>query len=161
MIQNVLPVMGDLDRTEEFYHRLLGLESTIGDPRARLAWYVSNALFPRIDMYARQGKHAQFFSAARRELGANLRKPRNRSTAPRAKRLDTHIQDPGAMQFIFDTRDVNQLTAWITKGGAKVHSVGGKLRLAYQRSLRDGDSGGARDRVRRFQRVLRATRPAR
>ena len=32
MILNVLPVMGNLDRAEEFYHRLLGLESNIGIP---------------------------------------------------------------------------------------------------------------------------------
>lgn len=33
VILNLLPVMDDLDKAEEFYHRLLGLESNIGDPR--------------------------------------------------------------------------------------------------------------------------------
>ena len=38
-ILNILPVTDNLDRAEEFYHRLLGLESPQGDPRARLVWY--------------------------------------------------------------------------------------------------------------------------
>jgi len=121
MILNVLPVMGNLDRTEEFYHRLLGLESNIGDPRARLAWY-PNAPFLQ-DMYAVKGNTRNFFlRAPNSELTFELES----FDGTTAKRLDTHIQDPGAMQFIFGTRDIDQLTAWITKGGAKVHSIGGK-----------------------------------
>jgi predicted enzyme related to lactoylglutathione lyase len=121
MILNVLPVMGNLDRAEEFYHRLLGLESTQGDPRARLAWY-PNAPFLQ-DMYAVKGNTRNFFlKAPNSELTFELES----FDGTQAKRLDTHIQDPGAMQFIFATRDVNQLTAWITKGGAKVYSAGGK-----------------------------------
>ncbi len=133
VIMNVLPVMANLDRTEEFYHRLLGLESTIGDPRARLAWY-PNAPF-LIDMYNVKGNTRNIFlKAPNSELTFELESFDGTS----AKRLDTHIQDPGAMQFIFDTRDVNQLTAWITKGGAKVHSTGGAP-VAYTDA-----TGGAR-----------------
>jgi predicted enzyme related to lactoylglutathione lyase len=120
-ILNVLPVMADLDRAEEFYHRLLGLESTQGDPRARLAWY-PNAPFLQ-DMYAVKGNTRNFFlKAPNSELTFELES----FDGTQAKRLDTHIQDPGAMQFIFGTRDIHQLTAWIAKGGAKVYSVGGK-----------------------------------
>jgi len=36
MILNILPVSSNLDQPELFYHLLLGLESDIGDPRARL-----------------------------------------------------------------------------------------------------------------------------
>jgi len=133
VILNVLPVMADLDRTEEFYHRLLGLESTIGDPRARLAWY-PNAPF-LIDMYNVKGNTRNFFlRAPNSELTFELES----FDGTNAKRLDTHIQDPGAMQFIFGTRDVNQLTAWITKGGAKVYSTGGAP-VAYADA-----NGGAR-----------------
>ena len=133
VILNVLPVMANLDRTEEFYHRLLGLESTIGDPRARLAWY-PNAPF-LIDMYNVKGNTRNFFlKAPNSELTFELESFDGTS----AKRLDTHIQDPGAMQFIFDTRDVNQLTSWITKGGAKVYSTGGTP-VAYMDA-----TGGAR-----------------
>lgn len=121
MILNVLPVMANLDRAEEFYHRLLGLESNIGDPRARLAWY-PNAPFLQ-DMYAVKGNTRNFFLRA---PGSELTFELESFDGAQGKRLDTHIQDPGAMQFIFGTRDINQLTAWITKGGAKVHSVGGK-----------------------------------
>jgi len=121
MILNVLPVMPDLDRAEEFYHRLLGVESTQGDPRARLAWY-PNAPFLQ-DMYAVKGNTRNFFlKAPNSELTFELES----FDGTPAKRLDTHLQDPGAMQFIFGTRDINQLTTWITKGGAKVHTVGGK-----------------------------------
>ena len=121
MILNVLPVMADLDRTEEFYHRLLGLESTQGDPRARLAWY-PNAPFLQ-DMYAVKGNTRNIFlKAPNSELTLEFES----FDGTPAKRLDTHIQDPGAMQFIFGTRDINQLTSWITKGGAKAHSIGGK-----------------------------------
>jgi predicted enzyme related to lactoylglutathione lyase len=121
MILNVLPVMGNLDRTEEFYHHLLGLESTIGDPRARLAWYPEAPFLE--DMYAVKGNTRNFFLRA---PGSELTFELESFDGAKGKRLDTHIQDPGAMQFIFGTRDINQLTAWLTKGGAKVHSVGGK-----------------------------------
>lgn len=121
MILNVLPVMGNLDRAEEFYHRLLGLESTIGDPRARLAWY-PNAPFLQ-DMYAVQGNTRNFFLRA---PGSELTFEIESFDGTKAKPLTTHIQDPGAVQFIFNTRDIDQLTAWLTKGGAKVHTIGGK-----------------------------------
>jgi predicted enzyme related to lactoylglutathione lyase len=121
MILNVLPVMGNLDRAEEFYHRLLGLESTIGDPRARLAWY-PNAPFLQ-DMYAVQGNTRNFFLKA---PGSDLTFEIESFDGAKGKPLSTHIQDPGAVQFIFNTRDIDQLTAWITKGGAKVHTIGGK-----------------------------------
>jgi len=138
MILNVLPVMADLDRAEEFYHRLLGLESTQGDPRARLAWY-PNAPFLQ-DMYAVKGNTRNFFlKAPNSELTFELES----FDGTQAKRLDTHIQDPGAMQFIFSTRDINQLTSWITKGGAKVHTIGGKP-VSYGSGLAfvpDGQAG--------------------
>src|SRR6266478_160053 len=116
MILNVLPVMGNLDRAEEFYHRLLGLESAIGDPRARLAWYPEAPFLE--DMYAVKGNTRNFFLRA---PGSELTFEMESFDGAKGKRLDTHIQDPGAVQFIFGTRDIEQLTAWVAKGGAKVH----------------------------------------
>jgi predicted enzyme related to lactoylglutathione lyase len=133
MILNVLPVMGNLDRAEEFYHRLLGLESAIGDPRARLAWY-PNAPFLQ-DMYAVQGNTRNFFLKA---PGSELTFEIESFDGAKGKPLTTHIQDPGAVQFIFNTRDIDQLTAWLTKGGAKVHTAGGKP-VSYS-----DEGGGAR-----------------
>jgi hypothetical protein len=52
-IVNILPVTDNLDKAEEFYHRLLGLESEIGDPRARLAWYPQAPFLD--DMYGVKG----------------------------------------------------------------------------------------------------------
>jgi len=133
MILNVLPVMGNLDRAEEFYHHLLGLESNIGDPRARLAWYPEAPFLE--DMYAVKGNTRNFFLRA---PGSELTFEMESFDGAKGKPLATHIQDPGAVQFIFGTRDIDQLTAWITKGGAKVHSVGGKP-VAFV-----GEEGGAR-----------------
>ena len=133
MILNVLPVMGNLDRAEEFYHRLLGLESAVGDPRARLAWY-PNAPFLE-DMYAVKGNTRNFFLRA---PGSELTFEIESFDGAKGKPLSTHIQDPGVVQFIFNTRDIDQLTTWLTKGGAKVHTAGGKP-LAYT-----DDAGGAR-----------------
>ncbi len=133
MILNVLPVMGNLDRAEEFYHHLLGLESAIGDPRARLAWYPEAPFLE--DMYAVKGNTRNFFLRA---PGSELTFEIESFDGAKGKRLDTHIQDPGAVQFIFNTRDIDQLSAWLTKGGAKVHTIGGKPE-AYM-----DESGGAR-----------------
>ncbi len=121
MIQNVLPLMADLDKAEEFYHRLLGIESTQGDPRARLAWYPEAPFLE--DMYAVKGNTRNFFlRAPNSELTFELES----FSGAQGKRLDTHIQDPGAVEFIFGTRDIDQLTTWVTKGGAKVLSSGGQ-----------------------------------
>ena len=47
-------------------------------------------------------------------------------SASRGKRLETHIQDPGAVQLIFNTRDIDTLSAWLMQGGVKVLTTGGK-----------------------------------
>src|SRR5271170_7963890 len=85
MILNVLPVMGNLDRAEEFYHRLLGLESAMGDPRPRLAWY-PNAPFLD-DMYAVKGNTRNFYVNA---PGSDLVFELESFDGAKGKRLDTH-----------------------------------------------------------------------
>jgi predicted enzyme related to lactoylglutathione lyase len=137
MILNAIPDVDNLDRAEEFYHRLLGLESTQGDPRARLAWYAVPSFLA--DMNGVQGKTRNIFLRA---PGTEVIFEPRTFDAAKGKRLDTHIQDPGAAQFIFGTRDIDQLTAWLTKGGAKVHSAGGKPIVLSPEAFSDGGGGG-------------------
>jgi len=120
-IMNLLPVTDNLDRAEEFYHRLLGLESANGDPRARLVWYPQNPFLD--DMYGVKGNTRNFFL---RVPGSDLNLEIEQFSAATGKRLDTHIQDPGAVQLIFNVNDIDLLTGWLTKGGAKALSVGRK-----------------------------------
>ncbi|MEQ1946745.1 MAG: VOC family protein [Bryobacteraceae bacterium] len=120
-ILNILPVTDDLDRAEVFYHRLLGLESANGDPRARLTWYPQNPFLD--DMYGVKGNTRNFFL---RVPGSDLNLEIEQFSGTKAKKLDTRIQDPGAVQLIFSVNDVDLLTSWLVKGGAKVLSTGRK-----------------------------------
>jgi predicted enzyme related to lactoylglutathione lyase len=120
-IVNILPVTDNLDKAEEFYHRLLGLESEIGDPRARLAWYPQAPFLD--DMYGVKGNTRNFFL---RIPGSDLTLEAEQFSGSKAKRLDTHVQDPGAVQLIFMVNNLDLLAGWLTKGGAKILSAGGK-----------------------------------
>jgi len=120
-ILNILPVTDNLEKAEEFYHRLLGLESTTGDPRARLVWYPQAPFLD--DMYALKGNTRNLFL---RIPGSDLVfEPEQFSTA-NGKRLDTHVQDPGAVQLIFTVNNIDVVFDWLSKGGAKVLTTGGK-----------------------------------
>ena len=120
-ILNLLPVTDNLEKAEEFYHRLLGLESPNGDPRARLVWYPQVPFLD--DMYGVKGNTRNFFL---RVPGSDLNLEIEQFSGAQGKRLDTHIQDPGAVHLIFNTNNIDQLTGWLTKGGAKVLTAGGK-----------------------------------
>ena len=120
-ILNLLPVTDNLDRAEVFYHRLLGLESPNGDPRARLVWYPQVPFLD--DMYGVKGNTRNFFL---RVPGSELNLEIEQFSGAAGKRLDTHLQDPGAMQLIFTVNNIDLLTDWLTKGGAKPLTAGGK-----------------------------------
>ena len=120
-ILNLLPVTDDLPKAEEFYHRLLGLESPQGDPRARLVWYPQVPFLD--DMYGVKGNTRNFFL---RVPGSDLNLEIEQFSGAKGKRLDTHVQDPGAVQLIFTVNNIDLLTEWLTKGGARVLSAGGK-----------------------------------
>jgi hypothetical protein len=79
VILNILPVTGNLDQAEQFYHRLLGLESNIGDPRARLVWYPQAPFID--DMYGVKGNNRNFFL---RVPGSDLTIEITQSVEPRA-----------------------------------------------------------------------------
>ena len=54
-----LLVTDNLDKNEEFYHELLGLQSRDGDPRARLEWYPVSPFLT--DMYGVPGNSRNYF----------------------------------------------------------------------------------------------------
>jgi predicted enzyme related to lactoylglutathione lyase len=120
-ILNVLPVTDNLDKAEEFYHRLLGLESAQGDPRARLVWYPQAPFLG--DMYGVKGNTRNFYL---RVPGSDLNLEIEQFSGAKGKRLDTHVQDPGAVHFVFTVNNIDLLTDWLTKGGAQVLTAGGK-----------------------------------
>ncbi len=121
VILNILTVNDNLDRALEFYHHLLGLQSADADPRARLAWYPQA---PQLDdMYSIRSDTRNFFLKI---PGSDLILEPEQFSASKAKRLDTHVQDPGAVQLTFYTRDLDTLTGWLVRGGAKVLTRGGK-----------------------------------
>jgi len=121
VILNLLSVTDNLDKAEEFYHRLLGLESFQGDPRARLVWYKESPFLD--DIYRTTGNSRNFvLRVPGSELGLEI----EQFSGAKGKLLNTHIQDPGAQQLIFTTYNIDILTDWLTKGGAKVLTTGGK-----------------------------------
>lgn len=120
-ILNLLSVTDNLDKAEEFYHRLLGLESNQGDPRARLVWYKESPFLD--DIYRTTGNSRNFIL---RVPGSDLGLEIEQFSGAKGKRLNTHIQDPGAQQLIFTTYNIDILVGWLMKGGAKVLTAGGK-----------------------------------
>jgi hypothetical protein len=126
VILNLLSVIDNLDKAEEFYHRLLGLESNVGDPRARLEWYPESPFLD--DIYRTRGNSRNFVL---RVPGSDLGLEIEHFSGAKGKRLNTHLQDPGAQQLIFTVNNftannIDVLTGWLTKGGAKVLTAGGK-----------------------------------
>jgi len=125
-ILNLLLVIDNLDKSEEFYHRLLGLEANTGDPRARLEWYPESPFLD--DIYRHKGDSRNFVL---RTPGSDLGLEIEQFSGVKGKRLSTHVQDPGAEQLIFTVNNfhannIDVLTGWLTKGGAKVLTAGGK-----------------------------------
>lgn len=121
VILNLLPVTDDLPKAEQFYHQLLGLESPVGDPRARLVWY--NQVPFLDDMYGVKGQSRNFFL---RIPGSELNLEIEQFSGAKGKRLDTHLQDAGAVQLIFTVNNMDELYGRLSKGGAKVLTAGGK-----------------------------------
>jgi catechol 2,3-dioxygenase-like lactoylglutathione lyase family enzyme len=120
-ILNLLMVTDNLDKAEEFYHRLLGLEANTGDPRARLVWYAEAPFLD--DIYRHKGDSRNFVL---RTPGSDLGLEIEQFREVKGKRLNTHLQDSGALQLIFTVNNIDILTGWLTKGGAKVLTAGGK-----------------------------------
>ncbi len=110
-----LLVVDNLDKTEEFYHHLLGLEGRDGDPRARLAWYPVNPFLT--DMYGVQGNSRNFFL---RIPGSELILEPEQFNLATGKALHPRLQDPGAAFLILTTNNINVLVDRLAKGGARI-----------------------------------------
>lgn len=110
-----LLVVDNLDKTEEFYHHLLGLEGRDGDPRARLAWYPVSPFLT--DMYGVQGNSRNFFL---RIPGSDLILEPEQFNLASGKALHPRLQDPGAAFLILTANNINVLVDRLAKGGAKI-----------------------------------------
>lgn len=109
-----------LEKSEEFYHHLLGLEAG-ADPRARLKWY---KVVPFLtDMY-RANENLRNFTL--RIPGADMGVEPVQWNEAKGRNLQPVLQDAGASQLILAVNDIDELLTWLTKGGAKVVTSGGK-----------------------------------
>lgn len=109
-----------LEKSEEFYHRLLGLEAG-ADPRSRLKWY---KVVPFLtDMY-RTNENLRNFTL--RIPGADMGVEPVQWSEAKGKSLQPALQDAGASQLILTVNDIDELLMWLTKGGAKVVTTGEK-----------------------------------
>ena len=61
-------------------------------------------------MYSNHGDTRNFFL---RIPGSDLILEPQQFSGSKGKKLDTHVQDPGAIQLIFYTRDLDTLTRWL------------------------------------------------
>ncbi len=109
-----------LEKGEEFYHHLLGLEAG-ADPRSRLKWY---KVVPFLtDMY-RANENLRNFTL--RIPGADMGVEPVQWSEAKGRNLQPVLQDAGASQLILAVNDIDELLMWLTKGGAKVVTSGGK-----------------------------------
>jgi len=110
-----------LEKSLEFYHNLLGLQQPGGDPRARLKWY---GVVPFLtDMY---GVHGNARNFTLQVPGAELGVEPMQWSESKGKPLQPRPQDPGASQLILSVNDIDELLGFLTKGGVKVITTGGK-----------------------------------
>jgi catechol 2,3-dioxygenase-like lactoylglutathione lyase family enzyme len=111
----------DLEKSERFYHGVLGLESSNGDPRMQLGWYEFG---PRlIDMYATRGRVRNF--ALQIPNAGMLFEPLQWSEA-KGKVLATRIQDPGASFLILDTWNIDAAMERLSQGRVEIITKGRK-----------------------------------
>jgi catechol 2,3-dioxygenase-like lactoylglutathione lyase family enzyme len=109
-----------LEKAEDFYHHLLGLEAG-ADPRSRFKWY---KVVPFLtDMY-RANENLRNFTL--RIPGADMGVEPVQWSEAQGKNLQPVLQDAGASQLILAVNDIDELLLWLTKGGAKVITSGGK-----------------------------------
>jgi catechol 2,3-dioxygenase-like lactoylglutathione lyase family enzyme len=110
-----------LEKSAEFYSHLLGLQMPNGDPRARLKWY---DVVPFLtEMYGVKERARNF---TLRIPGADIGVEPMQWSASKGKLLQPHLQDPGASQLVLTVNDIDELLTWLTKGGVKVITSGGK-----------------------------------
>src|SRR5262249_55496130 len=110
-----------LEKSAEFYSHLLGLQMANGDPRARLKWY---DVVPFLtEMYGVKERARNFTLGI---PGASIGVEPMQWSASKGKLLQPRLQDPGASQLVLTVNDIDELLMWLTKGGVKVVTSGGK-----------------------------------
>jgi catechol 2,3-dioxygenase-like lactoylglutathione lyase family enzyme len=110
-----------LEKSLEFYHNLLGLQQPGGDPRAKLKWY---GVVPFLtDMY---GVHGNARNFTLQVPGAEFGVEPMQWSESKGKPLQPRLQDPGASQLMLTVNDIDELLGFLTKGGVKVITTGGK-----------------------------------
>ena len=110
---------GDLDKSEQFFHGLMGLESLGGDPRMRLGWY---GVVPFLtEMYQVKGSARNF---SLRIPGTDMGVEPIQWSEAKGKPLPSRIQDPGAGHLIFNTWNIDGFMERITKGDVQILSAG-------------------------------------
>ena len=110
-----------LEKSVEFYHNLLGLQQPGGDPRAKLKWY---GVVPFLtDMYGVHGNARNFTLPV---PGAEFGVEPMQWSESKGKPLHPRLQDPGASQLMLTVHDIDELLGFLTKGGVKVITAGGK-----------------------------------
>ena len=110
-----------LEKSVEFYSHLLGLQMPNGDPRARLKWY---DVVPFLtEMY---GVKDRARNLTLRIPGADMGVEPMQWSASKGKLLQPRLQDPGASQLVLSVNDIDELLMYLTKGGVKVMTAGGK-----------------------------------
>ena len=117
----MLLVTDNLDKNEEFYHELLGLQSRDGDPRARLEWYPVSPFLT--DMYGVPGNSRNYFL---RIPGSELVLEPEQFNLATGKALHPRLQDPGAAYLILYANNMNVLVDRLAEGGAKIIDRGAR-----------------------------------
>lgn len=121
MLTGYMIVPDQLEKSAEFYSHLLGLQMPNGDPRARLKWY---DVVPFLtEMYGVKERARNF---TLRVPGADIGVEPMQWSASKGQLLQPRLQDPGASQLVLTVNDVDGLLGWLTKGGAKVVTAGGR-----------------------------------
>lgn len=121
VIVDYLPQVDDLDKSELFYHQLLGLESNSGDPRARLGYYPGNPFLN--DMYGVAGNIKNFYLLV--PVSGLMIEPIQWSEA-KGKALSPNFQDPGSTSMVLTVNNIDALADRLQKAGVKILTAGGK-----------------------------------
>lgn len=114
-------VPDQLEKSVEFYHNLLGLQLPNGDPRIKLHWYETVPFLT--EMY---GVTEKTRNMTLRIPGADIGVEPMQWEASKGKLLQQRVQDPGAGQLVLTVRDLDEFLIYLTKGGVKVVTTGGK-----------------------------------
>jgi len=116
--------MGDLEKAEQFYHGFLGLESVLGDPKMRFAWWHAPPMLTELYQVAGGDLRNFYLFIPGTDMGVE---PIQWSEA-KGKPVPTRIQDPGSGHLILYTWNIAGILGRIAKGTPQVEvlTIGGR-----------------------------------